>query len=360
MESRRPTQKDVARKAGVTQAAVSLALSNHPSIAPETRRKIRKIADAMGYKPDPYLSGLSAYRKRVRPTNFQATLAWLSNYPEGFNWRQYPAFLGYYEGAASRAGELGYRLEEHCLLAKGMTCSRMERIFLARNIPGILVAPQPDPGMRLDFNFEHFSAVTFGFSLVYPQLHLVTLQQFRSMELAFRQLIALGYRRPGLALALESDQRADRNWSAAFWSEQRELPKKDRVPLLLESRLDRAQFSQWLSRYKPDVVVAIDTIVHKWILAEGLSVPEDIGCALLTVPEEKSEHSGIWENPQVIGARAVEFLVDLVHRGECGLPKVPVSLLVAGTWVEGHTVRTMIESSPTKARRGKGSSALSE
>ncbi len=339
MQSRRPTQKDVARHAGVTQATVSLALGDHATISLETRRKIKEIAKKLGYTPDPYLSGLSAYRKRVRPAHFQATLAWLSNYPEGFNWRQYPAFLGYYEGASQRAAELGYRLEEHCLMAKGMTCARMERIFLARNIPGILVAPQPDPGMRLDFNFERFSAVTFGFSLVSPQLHLVTLQQFRSMEAAFRRLIALGYRRPGLALALESDQRADRNWSAAFWSEQRELPRKDRVPLLLESRLDRTQFSRWLHRYQPDVVVAINRDIYDWIVADGLSIPQDIGCALLTVPDEKAYYAGIWENPHVIGARAVEFLIDLVHRGECGLPDVPVSLLVAGTWVDGKTIR---------------------
>lgn len=353
MDAPRPTQKDVARRAGVTQATVSLALSKHASISAETRQRIREIADGMGYQPDPYLSGLSAYRKRVRPAHFQATLAWLSNYPEEVVWRQYPAFLGYFEGASARAAELGYRLEEHCLTAKGMTCQRMERILAARNIPGILVAPQPNPGVHLEFNFERFSAVTFGFSLVSPKLHLVTLQQFRSMELVFRRLIALGYRRPGLALSLESDQRADRNWSAAFWSEQRELPRKDRVPLLLESDLDRPAFARWLHRYKPDVVVTINRDIHQWILAEKLSIPRDIGCALLTVPDESGTYAGIWENPHVIGSRAVEFLIDLVHRSECGLPDIPVSLLVAGTWVDGKTVRDVTPPALPPATSGR-------
>jgi DNA-binding LacI/PurR family transcriptional regulator len=337
--STRPTQKDVARTAGVTQATVSLALRNHPEVSAETRTRIQAIAERLGYAPDPYLAGLSAYRKTRRPPKFQASLAWLSNYPAGQSWKNFPAFRGYFEGATARARELGYRLEEFRLHTPGMTCARMENILAARNINGILVAPQPRAGTRLDFKFDRFSAVTFGYTLVEPQLHVAAMHMFRTMEMAFRRLIALGYRRPGLALAIESDQRADRQWSAAFWTEQQGLTADNRIPLLLGQPLERQSFLAWFNRYRPDVVVAIWPEVLAWLVEAGITVPETVGLALLTVPDGGVLYSGIWENPQVIGAKAVEFLVDLTHRTERGCPQVPLTMLVAGSWVDGKTVR---------------------
>jgi DNA-binding LacI/PurR family transcriptional regulator len=342
VETSRPTQKDVARTAGVTQATVSLALRNHPEVSPETCARIQKVARRLGYSPDPYLTGLSAYRKTQRPAKFQAALAWLSNYAAGESWRNFPAFAGYFEGATQRARELGYRLEEFRLRTPDMTCARMENILAARNIAGILVAPQPRAGTKLEFRFDRFSAVTFGYTLAEPQLHVTALQMFRSMETAFRKLIALGYRRPGLALAAESDRRADSQWSAAFWTEQRGLPEDCRVPLLLGQPLERRTFLEWFKKHRPDVVVAIWPEVLAWLVEAGVTVPDDVGLALLTVPDGGALYSGIWENPQMIGAKAVEFLIDLTHRSERGSPAVPLTMLVAGTWVEGKTVRPQV------------------
>lgn len=347
----RPTQKDVALTAGVTQATVSLALRNHPEVSAETRTRIQGIAQKLGYAPDPYLSGLSAYRKTRRPTKFQASLAWLSNYPAGESWRKFPAFRGYFEGATARARELGYRLEEFRLHTPGMTCARMENILAARNIGGILVAPQPLAETKLKFNFDRFSAVTFGYTLTEPQLHVTALHMFRAMETVFRRLLALGYRRPGLALAAESDLRADHLWSAAFWTAQQNLPADRRVPLLLGQPLGRQSFFAWFNRHEPDVVVAIWPEVLAWLAEAGVTVPESVGLALLTVPDGGVLYSGIWENPQMIGAKAVEFLVDLTHRSERGCPQVPLTMLVDGTWVEGKTVRSPERASSSRELR---------
>ncbi|EIQ01948.1 transcriptional regulator [Opitutaceae bacterium TAV1] len=336
----RATQRDVARKAGVTQATVSMALRNHPEVSAETCVRVQAVAAELGYMPDPFLSGLSAYRKQVKPARYHATLAWLSNDERGTGWKNAPAFVGYFEGASKRAAELGYQVEEHSLQKSGMNPARMERILLARNVSGLLLAPQPHPGARLEaFHFDSFSSVTFGYTLAAPQLHLVTLHQFRSMETVFRRLVAMGYRRPGLAIGIESDERADHNWSAAFWSEQRRLPEGDRVPPFTGQRIERKDFVKWFRRHRPDVVIAVWHSVHTWLVEEGVCVPEDAGVALLTVPDEGKLFSGIWENPHVIGAKAVEFLIDLIQRNERGVPEVPLCMLVAGTWVEGKTVR---------------------
>ncbi|WP_332835127.1 LacI family DNA-binding transcriptional regulator [Geminisphaera colitermitum] len=344
--SNRPTQKDIARAAGVTQATVSLALRHHPAIKPETIALVHEAAGKLGYTPDPYLSGLSSYRKRIRPPEHRATLAWLSNDADGRTWKRSPVFTAYHEGALTRATELGYRLEDHCLHASDMNSTRLAAILRARNIPGILVAPQPEPNTRIDFPFEHFSAIAIGYSLVEPRLHLVTWHQFRAMETLFRKLLALGYRRPGLALMEESDERSDHNWSAAFWSEQRRLPAARQVPPLIKPQLSRDQFMRWFRRHHPDVVISLWLRIDDWLKEAGVSVPHDTGFASLSLAETNAPLSGLSENPRGIGAKAVEFVVDMIHRFETGVPRQQSCLLVEGIWSDGETLRHLPVSAP--------------
>ena len=340
MPSSRITQKDIALHLGMTQATVSLALGEHPRISKETRELVRKAAKELGYVSDPYLSGLSVYRKSLREASFKGTLVWLSNYPPGTSWKKARVFRSYFDGAIRRAGELGYSLEEHHLQAEGMTPGRMESILLARNVHGLLVAPQPRVNLEIDFSFKKFSAITFGYTLRQPQLNLVALNQYHSMETTFQKLLDLGYRRPGLAMADDSDHRTGHRWSAAFRNEQFQLPTRSRVPLLLSKSYNQETFVQWFEKYRPDVVVSIDPNVRDWLLDMGESIPETVCLSLFSVPDPGGEFSGVWANPELIGEKAVEFLVDMIHRNECGAPDVPLCVLVDGTWIAGNTLRS--------------------
>ncbi len=341
MATPRPTQKKIAEATGLTQATVSMALAKSPRIPAETQQKVFEAAEKLGYHPDPLLSALSAYRKQLVPAQYQATLTWLVNGSDDSEWKKSKTFKLYFSGAVKRAKELGYRLETHHLLSEGMTPRRLASMLQTRNIPGMLLAPQPNPDTRIEFDFARFSAVTFGYTLTEPTLHRVTLHQFRSMTKVMDKLRRLGYKRPGLALSNESDHRADYNWSAAFWSAQRLLPSRDRIPLLLPKPLTQEGFNRWRQKYRPDVVVTIWPRVHDWLIEAGEKIPETTGLALLSVPDEGKIFSGIWENPELIGARALEFLVDMIHRRECGVPTVPLTQLVEGTWVDGTTLRKL-------------------
>src|SRR3954471_17300901 len=62
---RRPTIADVARRAGVSAAAVSFAVNDRPGVSPETRARILAAARELGWRPSASAPGLNEARTRA-------------------------------------------------------------------------------------------------------------------------------------------------------------------------------------------------------------------------------------------------------------------------------------------------------
>ncbi len=344
MEPRRVTQQDVARKAGVHRATVSMALKGHPNIPPDTRERILKIAATMGYAPDPMLSALAAYRSRRRPVTFRGTLAWLVNSGYGFDWRDRtlrPHFSDYHEGAVAQAERHGFQIEIFDVNEPGMTPTRQASILAARGIPGILLCPQPRPETNLEFPWANFSAVTFGHSLAAPRLHMVGAAQYRSVRLTVHHLRRLGYRRIGFALDADHDLRTDHNYLAGYLVEEHLAGSRRShvVPILSTPYPDHGAVGRWLDKHKPDAVVTGNYHFLDVVRALGWRVPADLGVACPLLPSADFELAGVMENSKEMGSVAVDFLIGMIHRQELGVPTNPQRIHVEGRWVPGKTLR---------------------
>lgn len=62
MTARRPTIVDVARRAGVSQSAVSFALNGRAGVSEDTRQRILSVADELGWQPSHRARALSVSR----------------------------------------------------------------------------------------------------------------------------------------------------------------------------------------------------------------------------------------------------------------------------------------------------------
>lgn len=62
---RRPTLEDVARRAGVSRALVSIVMRDAPGSSDETRERVRRAADEIGYRPDPRARRLRQLRTKL-------------------------------------------------------------------------------------------------------------------------------------------------------------------------------------------------------------------------------------------------------------------------------------------------------
>src|SRR5262245_47571091 len=120
-----PTLRDVAARAGVSLATVSLALRNHSSLPVVTRQRMQSLAVEMGYRPNPHHAEVMARVRARKQLQWTGTLAFLTGYPTADGWRKHSqVFRDYFTGAQERARQLGYQIEEIWGKEPGMTGRR--------------------------------------------------------------------------------------------------------------------------------------------------------------------------------------------------------------------------------------------
>jgi len=337
--SSRITIRDIAKKAGVHFTTVSMALHDNPRLRAETREKVQKVAREMGYQPDPMLSALNAYRLAKGTPQYKATIAWINNWPVQKDLRANIAFNEYYQGAWLRAQELGYKIEEFWLREEGMNADKLNRILHARGIQGLLMPPQPLPKTRPPVDFSDYSAVTFGYTMQPSVLHVVTNYHFHSINLALDHMYQLGYRRIGVFASKDWDDKVGNAWLAGLLLAKRKYPDLTLLSPLLNKRFEFDR-KELISTHKLDAVISFTRDYYD-LLERGYVIPGDLGFASLDVGMNDTEVSGVYENDLLIGIKAFDVLVGMLHRGERGLPKVPVSTLVEGEWRPGKTLRQL-------------------
>ncbi|HEY0257589.1 MAG TPA: LacI family DNA-binding transcriptional regulator [Candidatus Methylacidiphilales bacterium] len=341
----RITIRDIAAEAGVHFTTVARALKNDPRVHPDTLAHVQKIARELGYIPDPMLSSLMAYRQSNRTSDYHGTIGWITADPTRDGW-QWEAFRLYRQGAAEALARQGYRLEDFWMKEPGLTAKRASQILFNRGIRGLLICPLHVSDGHLSLQWEQFAAVTFGYTLFRPALHLCTASHYHSLHSCMRKLHLLGYRRVGLAITQHLNQRMDQIWTAAYhigFSPQRSA--KYLPPFYIPGnnaptpgKPSREKFLAWFRKHEPDAVIFLDWDIVQWLRDEGLRIPEDVGLASPILQESQVAHSGILEPSRDIGRVAADFVVGMIQRGEFGSPRIPQRILLEGRWNPGTTV----------------------
>lgn len=98
-----------------------------------------------------------------------------------------------------------------------MTDQRLSEIIRHSGLEGAIVVPLPisKPLLRT-FVWYHISAVELGFSLRQTSLSRACNNQFQSMLLLTQRMFAMGYRRVGLAMRIDQDERVNHHWRGTF------------------------------------------------------------------------------------------------------------------------------------------------
>jgi DNA-binding LacI/PurR family transcriptional regulator len=337
------TMREVAARAGVSVATVSKSLRGQPSIPPATRERITRLAADLGYRPHPYVSALMQMRRHRGPKARQGpTLAFVTMFPSADSWQKSssPLLRLLFEGGGERAESRGYRLQHHWLYRDGMSNQRFSEMLRARGIRGVFLTPPPQLDTRIDLTWPYFSVVAHGLSVAHPVFHRTSNDHYQSMMLALRECRRRGYRRPGFVMDGPLSERLEHRWEAAFVIARQRLGFDGRVPALFYEEWDPDVVVRWVRRHRPDVMIALLFEEHLQELVDrGIRVPDDLGVVSLSVHQPGSPIAGIHQNARLIGAVAVDKLINLVERNETGIPADPITLTVEGRWNPGRTLR---------------------
>ncbi len=271
---RRVTINDIARQAGVSKGAVSYALNGRPGLSDETRARILRIADELGWHPNLAARSLSAARANAcglvlaRPAR---TLAGEAFFPE---------FLA---GAESELSLQSVALTLQLVSDVESEIAVYRRWWAERRVDGVLVQDLRVDDPRIEALVElGLPAVIIGGPMESGVLPAVWHEERESVIELVRYLAALGHthvaRIGGVPGFVHSAVR-----TAAFEEVTRELELAARVVSTDYSPESSARATrQLLTDPEPPTAIAYDNDV---LAVTGLGVVQQMG---LSVPDDIS------------------------------------------------------------------------
>lgn len=335
----RPTLRDIAEALDLSHVAVSLALRDSPRISEARRIEVKAMAEKLGYRPDPMLASLLAYRRGRRGTMIRACLGWVNQWPRPGDLRGFKEFDHYWHGAKAAAERIGYNLEEF-RWPLGKSGKRLQTILETRGVRGLLIPPHRDGIDIPDFDWSRFSLVRFGSSVATLPAHSVTSDQSHCARLAYEKAAERGYRRIGYVSDGGFEKNTEGHFREGYLTAQAKAAPKARLePLLFsgDKRRHAAELRAWMKSKKPDALVTTFISLRSLLEGLGLRVPEDIPVATTSVWDGNFD-AGADQNSIEIGRVAVCTLAGLILDNEKGPPEYQRRILVEGRWVDGKSL----------------------
>jgi len=326
--------KAIAAEAGVTVAAVSMALRDHPRISAKRRRQIHELADRMGYRPDAKLSELMGYLRKEERPDYAGTLAVLTGYDHPNRWKGMRSIVDTVGGAREQAERLGYRVDTIWAADPELRPERLEAILVERDIHGLILTRMPKNWPDGRFDWSRFSAVRILDAVDQPGIPMVRGNHIEHAHMAAEQIAARGFRRAVLVVSDSSPGMLKQGWRMGFETTLRDAGVE---ALTLSIAPESGKLNRKvLQRFRPQVVVSVDTLAE-FILPHcpGTKPP---GFISLNVSIRDRQTSGIVIHHALVGQQCVNMIVAQINRNQPGLRDHDTQVLITGKWQEGETI----------------------
>jgi DNA-binding LacI/PurR family transcriptional regulator len=325
------SQRDIARHFGVSHVTVSLALRRSRRVSQSLAEEIRAYAESVGYRRDPVLYALSAYRGRKSAGAVRGALGWINAWDSPMQLRGLPEMERFWRGAESAAQEQRFRLEEF-RLGTDLSPERLHQVLHTRNIRGLILPPHPRTAALRGFPWDDYAVVRFGRALDGPRGHCVLPSISANLLLALRTLRESGHARIGCLTADSLLRRAGYCPRECLSALRRALAPGE-VPVLLDlagvpPAAHAGAVRAWVQAHRLDAILAGDADAAAMARdASGLPVAALSVCG----PEAPA---GIDPAYEEIGRTAVHLLESLMQERTAATRSHFREVALEGVWVE--------------------------
>ena len=306
------TLKDVAQKAGVSEATVSLVLNKRPGVNKETRARINKLIKELGYSPNPVARSLA-----MKKTN---TIGLVVTDIEN------PFFGSITRYISEQVHRYGYAL---VLAASNDDLQLEEEIlgtFIERRVDGIIIVPTQE--IRRDFSiFEAMEKrkipAVFTTSYYTRKCSCVMTDYAEGSYLAAHHLMELGNKK--IFLLVSSDPQAPisdfriKGYKKAFKEAGVTSKKSWIIPCPKPDFSSGYEVTKaLLKKHRPDAIMAINDVLAlgavKAVKEAGISVPEEISITgyddVIFSSISETALTTIRQNIPEIAEKSVKILID--------------------------------------------------
>lgn len=302
----RVTHRELAECLGVHPSTVSRALKGDSRISETTRDRVLAAAKAAGFRPDPALARLNAYRRAGK---------------RGGTERPVIGFLGQSKvdariGASFKetAESMGYAAT--LLSAEWFgNMDRLRRYVYDTGLDGIAIhSNRPCPGIEV---FRDLRVVWMG-SEAEAGVPSLFFDNAEAVRLAYSRALAQGARRIGAAFYTGPvRERAFAAVGAFLASQVFAGPSIERLPpFCSDGELDLESYRSWLEDWSPDFLIGHNPSFY-WKARElGWSIPERMSFVALNTD---SSFDGYGFTNRRAGKQMV-VLLDLLYRSNARIP----------------------------------------
>jgi DNA-binding LacI/PurR family transcriptional regulator len=339
LNAKRPTQKDVARMAGVSRGTVSMVLNNRMNgrvpISDETRTRVFQAAAALGYAPNPVGQMLAQGNN---------CLIGIFTYDPVFPYEQDDFYFPYLTGIQQEASEQAYNVllftRNHGTEPHRIYANSMNSLLLADGC--ILMGGMPDRDELQRLYNEGYPFVYIGRREVPGcQIDWVIHDYRYGAAAATRHLLQLGHRHLGFVGGNGEEPQADKLAGCRQALADGEMPETSLQLFPIDKSSVAAQVVQVILASGVTALLCDDRKVFEWLGREmrvqGVRVPGDLSLVSLTTAEARLPDmlapTHVQLNQRLVGAVATRTLIKRV----LGEADGPQQLYLPCKFVVGET-----------------------
>jgi DNA-binding LacI/PurR family transcriptional regulator len=327
------TLRDVARAAGVSPAAVSLALRGEGTLSAATRAHIHQVAQKLKYRRNVFAASLRT--RNPEGSGHGMPLALIIHHT---NDGDYP-IVSLRRGLREEGTRLGYLMEE-VHLQPGEPLRPILRTLYHRGVQGLFIGHTLEASAAPTEDWNRFCVVACNRGTFTPVFHTVRASAFDVVIQAMHILHDRGYRRVGAALFRheppildDTNREAAYLWAQKHWG-------MDPLEPFLGSHTDQAGYLAWVRKVKPEAVLGFHVGCWYWLQTSGHPALKKIAYCCLHLENNASTLgiAGFYTPDVEIGHAAVVLMDSLIRHHDRGLPREVRESLLKRSLRDGRTL----------------------
>jgi len=271
----------------------------------------------LGYRPDPALSALAAYRTRAGGARSN-TLAFLFCEEDDYS-------HSVLAGASAEAGRLGYGIETHSPGRGASSQRHLARVLFHRGIRGLLIGPAQSPFVFQGWDWRQFAPVSLGAVAHEPPMNSVAMDYFDGMLRASAELRASGVRKVGLVVDPALEPRTGHRWLGGFLVQN----KAEQIAVYTGDPANPECLLRWFRRERPDGILTIHRSAWQEIHSKGVKF------VFLNAFECPAGVPHVSVSPERIGREGVRLLHHQILNREFGLTAEIKTISLQGDVISG-------------------------